>query len=375
MTAPPGSPTDRALTADDWRALFAVVPRELFLPGLVWQHDMATGVSVAVDRDADPDGWLAAARGNDPIVTQWDDGDHHGPGPGTLPTSSASMPSVVAAMLEAAALTPGIRVLEIGTGTGWTAGLMARRLGEHAVTSVEVDPEVARLAGASLHAAGLRPRLVVGDGLGGAPDGAPYDRLVSTVGVRQLPSAWLGQVRAGGLIVTPWGTHYSNGDALAVLTVNEDGTASGRFARPLEFMKVRSQRLAFPDFGPGLGPVADSETDDVPPDHGPRRPFTFAAGLLLPGVTHAVQPLESGGRTLWLYALDGTAWASATRAADATVTRVRQVGGRRLWDELAGAHAWWRAAGEPGSTRFGITVGPDTFTPWLDSPDHRVPAG
>lgn len=49
-------------------------------------------------------------------------------------------------------------------------------------------------------------------------------------------------MKRGGLIVVPFGTHYTNADAVVRLTVTGDGTASGRFTRPVEFMKARAQR-------------------------------------------------------------------------------------------------------------------------------------
>lgn len=58
-------------------------------------------------------------------------------------TSSISKPSIVAAMLDHLHLEPGMRVLEIGTGSGWNAALLARRVGEANVTTIEVDAELA----------------------------------------------------------------------------------------------------------------------------------------------------------------------------------------------------------------------------------------
>src|SRR6185437_4526475 len=73
--------------------------------------------------------WWELAAGEDSVVTQVDDGFPVGPGDGKdLPTSSASMPSVVAAMLKYLDVHGGERVCEIGTGTGWNAALLAHRL-------------------------------------------------------------------------------------------------------------------------------------------------------------------------------------------------------------------------------------------------------
>lgn len=86
---------------------FAAVPRSLFLPEVIWAHDMASGSSQAISRATHPEEWLAAAETDIPIVTQWDDGAHTGTEPGTVPTSSAAMPSVVASMLHELDVEPG----------------------------------------------------------------------------------------------------------------------------------------------------------------------------------------------------------------------------------------------------------------------------
>ncbi|WP_263053848.1 hypothetical protein [Streptomyces avicenniae] len=112
-----------------WEQAFAELPRARFLPDLVWPHDLASDTFSVADRARDPRAWERAAEADVPLVTQWDDGRHAGPEPGVDATSSASRPSVVAAMLDALEVTPGLRVLEIGTGTGWNAALLAHRLG------------------------------------------------------------------------------------------------------------------------------------------------------------------------------------------------------------------------------------------------------
>jgi protein-L-isoaspartate O-methyltransferase len=148
-----------------WAPAFAAVPRSAFLPDLVWPFDMAARASAAaISRSADPASWQAYADADVPIVTQWDDGDHTGTEPGRQSTSSASMPSVVAAMLAELAVHAGDKVLEIGTGTGWNAGLLAHRLGDANVTTVEVDPAVADAARTALHRAGRSPTVITADG-------------------------------------------------------------------------------------------------------------------------------------------------------------------------------------------------------------------
>ncbi|PYC85479.1 protein-L-isoaspartate(D-aspartate) O-methyltransferase [Streptomyces tateyamensis] len=334
---------------------------------------MATGTNVALDRTTDPDGWAEAANApHAPIVTQWDDGDHEGLEPGRVPTSSASQPTLVYSMLLDLDVLSGMRVLEIGTGTGWNAALLSCRLGDANVTTVEVDPEVSARARAALKASGYTPEVVCADGSLGWLASAPYDRIIVTCGVREIPPAWLSQTRVGGLILAPFGTHYGHQDALVKLTVQLDGTASGPFLGPVQFMKMRSQRLvrpAHPDF-PGDS-VETSTRVRVP--LGDWEPFTFAASLLVPGVTHLVHERDDGVTVLWLYSLADTSWAAVFYDEEAE-WEVYQSGPRKLWDLVEAAHAWWQSAGEPDFDRFGMTVGHTAGrTFWLDGPEQPLP--
>nr|WP_239120201.1 hypothetical protein [Streptomyces cyaneofuscatus] len=122
----------------------------------------------------------------------------------------------------------GQRVLEVGTGTGYSTALGAHRLGGDRLTSIEYDSAVGRAAASALAAAGYAPRLVIGDGMRGDPEGGAYDRLIATCSVRYVPMAWLHQVKPGGkILVTLSGWSYASG--LAHLTVTGPGTATGRF--------------------------------------------------------------------------------------------------------------------------------------------------
>lgn len=118
--------------------------------------------------------------------------------------SSVSQPSIIALMLEQAAIRPGDRVLEIGSG-GYNAALMRELAGPGgAVTTVDIDPEVTDRARTLLDEAGYDDVAVVrADGTFGDPDGAPYDRIVVTVTAWDIATAWLRQLRPLGRIVVP----------------------------------------------------------------------------------------------------------------------------------------------------------------------------
>jgi protein-L-isoaspartate O-methyltransferase len=132
--------------SSDWAPTFAAVDRAAFLPDLIWPYDMRARESLAVDRRQDPDAWYDAADSDAPIVTQWDDGRHPGPGPAELSTSSSSMPAVVYSLLQDLEVEDGMRVLDVGTGTGETAGALTHRLGSGNVTTIEVDATVSATA-------------------------------------------------------------------------------------------------------------------------------------------------------------------------------------------------------------------------------------
>ena len=130
-------------------------------------------------------------------------------------------------MLNAGQIQPGMRVLEIGTGTGYTAALLAERLGPRNVTTIEIDPVLAERARSSLTTAGYsQVSVLTGDGIHGHREGAPFDRVLSPVAAPRVPSAWVAQTPPGGLVVTPWSSAYKPA-GLRCLTVGQDGTAVG----------------------------------------------------------------------------------------------------------------------------------------------------
>ncbi|MFJ8311222.1 MULTISPECIES: methyltransferase domain-containing protein [unclassified Streptomyces] len=364
--------------ASDWAPTFAAVDRAAFLPSLMWPYDMDTRTSVPVGKADDPGRWYACADQDIPIVTQWDDGNHEGREPGKVSTSSSSMPSVVYRLLQDLDIGDGMTVLDVGTGTGETAGALTHRLTDRHTVTIDVDAAVARSARTALHHAGFHPTAVAGDGFEGYAPRAPYDRILATCGLRHIPGAWIDQTRPGGLIVAPWGTHYSNADAVARLVV-KDGAAEGKFAHPVEFMKLRSQRFSFAghdSYVPRDMSGADTSTTDVTEEEfvtGQYTALPFAIGLRVPRCRHSVADKRDGARPAWFYELGDTSWACAM-FRDGAPAKVWQHGERRLWDEVEAAFRWWQKQGRPAHDRFGLTITPDGHTAWLDEPGNALTA-
>lgn len=371
-----GLSSSGALT-HEWRAAFLAVPRHLFVPDLVWREGEDGSGPQPLRRAEQPDTWLQMVYRDDPIITQINDGAPPSVPSGsadptpprrTVYTSSTSMPSVVAEMLTALRPELGMSVLEIGTGTGWNTALLAYRLGSDLVTSVEIDPHTSSHARKALAEAGYGAVTVLtGDGALGHPQRAPYDRVLSTACVYQVPYPWIAQTRAGGLIVTPWGTEYYNGHLLA-LTVGADGTATGRIVGKTAFMTLRDQRI------PWI-PISDIVTDDsetrAEEKLSKRHPRYYvtgydartAIGVQVPRCIPRYTPpdAEDPDGILWLLDQWSHSWAAIHHQPDQPGPyRVRQYGPRRLFDEVSAAYRRWKAAGKPPAHTWRITITPES---------------
>ena len=253
-------------------AAFHAVPRHLFLPGVPLDEVYRDGSVSIKQRDG-------------------------------VSISSSSQPSMMAIMLDQLDLQPGQRVLEIGTGTGYNAALMAQMVGAtgHVVT-IDLDADLVDHARAHLAAAGVaQVHVVCADGAGGYRDGAPYDRIIVTAAAWDIVPAWREQLRPGGRLVLPLDIR---GYQESVAFVHHGDHLASVARHGCGFMPVRG-RSAGPDTALPLGPepglvltVADrSQLDAAATYHvltGPRRDWPV-------GVHVSAQELGERVR-LWLAA-------------------------------------------------------------------------
>lgn len=158
--------------------------------------------------------------------------------------ASASEPTIVATMLEQLQVSRGHRVLEVGTGTGYNAALLAVLVGpEGDVVSVEVDPDLAEHAAMILSEIGAdRVQVVTGNGQAGYPVRSPYDRVMVTAGAREVASSWSAQLTDGGRMVVPIVDEKGIGSIVAFDKVN--GELVRLQQTPCGFVPMRSDPAA-----------------------------------------------------------------------------------------------------------------------------------
>ncbi|MFJ9113040.1 methyltransferase domain-containing protein [Streptomyces sp. NPDC102283] len=342
---------DRGLLDTRWRQAWEAVPRSQFIPPDAWRQLRDRCEPLVTTED-----WLALVNSDEPVVTQLDDGAETGPG---IATSSNSMPSMAARMLQLLDVCDGHRVLEIGTGTGYVAALLCERLGDERVYSVEVDPAVARQAAVHIAGAGYRPHLHVGDGAEPIPGMGPVDRLIATCALRHIPHTLVRQVRPGGVIVAPLAREFWSG-ALVQLHVQDDGTAAGPFRGSAMYMPMRAHRPVHHEIEGNGRPRAAGLDPARILDLG----FALYAGARLPGVRVTGRTTADGAR-VWVSHEDGAAATTATGEA------VWQYGPGFLWEDVEQAWREYEGLGRPEFDQFGMSVSDRGHRLWLRDP-HAV---
>lgn len=145
-----------------------------------------------------------------------------------------SQPYIVAFMTEALELKPEHTVLEIGTGSGYQAAVLALLVKQ--VHSIEVVPALARQSKALLHRLGyFNVNVREGDGYLGWPEHAPFDRIILTAAPPQMPKPLYDQLKPGGRIIAPVGTENQE---LILIDKRSDGTLIQRSIMPVRFVPM-----------------------------------------------------------------------------------------------------------------------------------------
>ncbi|MGQ0776744.1 MAG: hypothetical protein ACT4NY_20370 [Pseudonocardiales bacterium] len=202
------------------------------------------------------------------------------------------------------------------------------RLGGQNVVSIDIDPDLVQTATQRLEEIGHAPTLVAGDGLAGVPEHGPYDRIIATCAVPEVPLAWIEQLTPGGAMLI-----NLRGDVVGVLcllTREDDNEVIGPALRSGgDFMWLRRELSS---------PLRDDESSTV------------------------ISARKVARRRTALPPADGR-------------HRIIQGGCRRLWDTAETAHESWVRLANPGPRRFTIVANPiiqfvslDSDTNWLRWP-------
>ncbi|MFE2375228.1 50S ribosomal protein L11 methyltransferase [Streptomyces sp. NPDC059398] len=347
-------------TGSRWRAPVALLPRHLFVPRW-WAGGDGWSLRTGAD---DEEAWLAAAYADNSLVTRVGSAhaDHakRRDRPAGRPTSSATLPSLLVRMFQHTRLGDGHTLLDVGTGSGYGTALACVRLGEHRVTSIDVDPYLTEAAAQRLTQVGLGPQLHTLDASGELP--GRYDRIVATVGIRPVPASWLTALRPGGRLVTT----IAGTTLIVTADKQPDGTALGRVEWDRAgFMHARRSA----DYPPlPNGPVEAARTGEGEFVTAGRYPvvdveqawdLSSMLGIEVPGIVYGYE--ETGRQcTTWLAHPDGS-WARAT-SEEGSYPVVHQSGPRHLWDVLDEIRSYWLQHGELPVRGAHVLITPDGRT-------------
>ena len=327
------------------RAAFQAVSRHIFLP------------------DIPP----AVAYTDDAIATRFDEIDG-----ARVAISSSSQPSMMALMLKDLDLRRGMRVLEIGTGTGYNAALLAAIAGEDNVTSIDLDREIVDAAATNLDRAGVAGvDLHTADGWQGWASRAPYDRIIITVGVPDIAEAWVDQLVDGGVIVMPLSIQCAEfsiafrkeGDRLKSMSIRDckfmdlRGENARSTYHPTEAgFIVKHSSLPEDDIAAIASIVQQPWTEISLPEQTPQRPELFAAYL----VFRHWPTVGFSGSVLTPFGVQPGAGAYAVVDVAERSAAIPQAcfGGPMMGERLKQCHADWVKLGQPGTKRLRLTAYP-----------------
>ena len=147
-----------------------------------------------------------------------------------------SQPFIVALMTELMKVKTGDRVLEIGTGSGYQAAVLAEMAGS--VYSIEIIAPLGKEAGERLQSLGYRNvKTRVSDGYYGWPEAAPFDAIMVTAAASHVPPPLIKQLKPGGRMVIPLGTQFMT-QFLMLVEKQRDGSVTTRQILPVRFVPL-----------------------------------------------------------------------------------------------------------------------------------------
>ena len=154
--------------------------------------------------------------------------------------STSSQPSLMAEFMRSVGLRQGMRVLEIGGGTGYNAAVMSKVVGNDGmVVSVEYEEKLCEIAKRNIEELSIENVIFVkGDGYLGYPELSPYDVIFVTVGIDEIPRYWFDQLSDGGAIIAPMNLKSVSFYQPSILFRNEEEFLVGIYKSATSFIKA-----------------------------------------------------------------------------------------------------------------------------------------
>lgn len=361
------------LRTPSWRRAIENVPRHVFVPSYLTDERHGAHHEWISHQPTDPESvsrWLELVYSRTTLVTDVAEFADRGI---KAAVSISTKPDLMVRMLEALEVADGMRVLEIGTGTGYNAALLSHRLGDQNVYSIDIDSVLVSDARARLMSIGYCPTLVTGDGAAGLADHAPFDRIIATCALFGFPCPWIGQLRTDGLALVHVEGPLGAGNLMALRHIAPD-TVQGRFLPWWGcFMRRRSTAGATvgtprPRRTTSIAMTRRTTVDPANLDGGQRFPL-LAQVHLPPGLFRSIRRDDNGRTTTELRALDGS-WCRVDRDADDDRNfTLQEAGPTSLWAAVELAWREWTELGAPEWHEFGLTVTSRNHRLWYGSPD------
>jgi protein-L-isoaspartate(D-aspartate) O-methyltransferase len=343
-----------------WAAAITATPRHRLVPTAYQQQPDGSWAQI----DTTNEEGLALVYSPTTLVTEVDTQGRA--------VSSSTKPDLMLRMLETLDVHDGHRVLEIGTGTGYNASLLAHRLGEANVFSLDLDTDLVAAARRRLADIGYHPRLAARDGINGWPEHAPYQRIIATCSVPHIPWTWAQQLTPGGKVLAD--LKIGTGAGNLVLLHRHDDRLEGRFTqRWAAFMGMRHDD----DTTPSRVPKATTSQQRITstpaqPWNTHREVWLLACLALPPGLRYGytLDPATRTPKAATLSAPDGS-WCDIelTTAKDGS-RRIHEAGPTPLWTNVEHAYQHWHQHNQPSWQRFGLTVTETSQHIWLDHPNN-----
>lgn len=316
--------------------------------------------------------WIEKVYRNKPLVLLCSERNHA--------ISSSSAPAVMALMLEALHIEPGMHVLEIGTGSGYNAALLARLAGDpRLVTTIEVDPSLAEKAQYALRALVGEITVRVGDGRQGESEYAPYDRIIATASSPAFPRPWFEQLAPHGQLVMDLQGSLNQSSFLLVQKSADGRKATGVFSDHfIYFMPLRPAEHDLPlssllqkditqEITLAMPALSEMLFDEA---------FHWFLQWRFPGITRTNVTLKQGGpvgqRIITLVDVKQETLFQLTEIKEGQWFG-RQRGGRGLWLRIERAYAEWCSYGKPAQSAYHVEIDEEKAELVLAVAEKRFP--